>query len=337
MSNYNQAKFIKQAVESVLSQKTNFKFVLTIVDDNSTKDNSVEIIKDYANSYPDIIKPIFAKQNVGYLGNVLRASQDLNTKYFALLDADDYYTDENKLQKAFDFLESNPHYTIYSTNTLRVYDDGRRVPYINTDIKEKDFTFDDYVADNAVLPCTPGLVFRNVIFSKGVPQLLKDAIGTISERSFEGDGARFPMHLYYGKAKFVNHIDGIYRVTNDGIWMRLSDFDRGVLIAKMFADLAKFFDAKYKIAFLAKSYIYAKEALRTLKLKYDFANPATAAFQQSSFIVLHSVLSQTLEHKDEVNEYIKNNPIKKKINLKNKIRLMLFNKLEKSLQSKNLI
>ena len=58
MSNYNQEKFIEQAIESVLAQETDFDWQLIITDDHSTKDNSVEIIKRYAEKYPDKIKAL---------------------------------------------------------------------------------------------------------------------------------------------------------------------------------------------------------------------------------------------------------------------------------------
>lgn len=60
MSNYNQAHFIRQAIDSVLSQKTTFPWQLIITDDNSTKDNSKDIILEYQKRYPDRILYIFS-------------------------------------------------------------------------------------------------------------------------------------------------------------------------------------------------------------------------------------------------------------------------------------
>ena len=100
MSNYNQANLIGGAIDSVLAQKTNFPFQLIITDDNSVKDDSVNVLKQYEKKYPDIIKVLYNKENGRYLKNVLRAKAITKTPYFTLLDADDYWTDENYLQNA---------------------------------------------------------------------------------------------------------------------------------------------------------------------------------------------------------------------------------------------
>lgn len=87
MSNYNQEQYIEKAIESVLAQKTNFDWQLIITDDNSVKDNSVEIIKKYAEKYPEKIVALLNKENGRYLKNVLRAKAITKTPYFTLLDA----------------------------------------------------------------------------------------------------------------------------------------------------------------------------------------------------------------------------------------------------------
>ena len=54
---YNHEKYLRQCLDGFLMQKTNFKFEVLIHDDAST-DSSTDIIKEYENKYPDIIKPI---------------------------------------------------------------------------------------------------------------------------------------------------------------------------------------------------------------------------------------------------------------------------------------
>ena len=65
---YNQEKYIKQALDSFIAQKTNFPFVVIVADDCST-DSTPKIIKEYAEKYPEIIKPIFRDKNIGSLEN----------------------------------------------------------------------------------------------------------------------------------------------------------------------------------------------------------------------------------------------------------------------------
>jgi len=98
MTVYNGSKTIEKAIESVISQKVSFKFKMVIADDKST-DQTAKIIKKYQVKYPDIIFPVLREKNIGipyaYYDVVLN---HVNTEYFLILDADDWFTDPNKLQ-----------------------------------------------------------------------------------------------------------------------------------------------------------------------------------------------------------------------------------------------
>ena len=103
---YNQKNYIKDALNSFLMQKTNFKFEVLVGDDCSN-DGTTEIIVEYAKEYPDIIKHIHRESNMGCLANFIDLCESITAKYVAFCDGDDYWTDENKLQKQFDFMEKN--------------------------------------------------------------------------------------------------------------------------------------------------------------------------------------------------------------------------------------
>lgn len=102
---YNHGKYIADAMESVVKQKTNFPFELIIGEDCST-DNTLEIIKKYQEKYKNI-HLISDEKNVGIVANELRVMQQCQGKYIAFCEADDFWTDELKLQKQVDFLEKN--------------------------------------------------------------------------------------------------------------------------------------------------------------------------------------------------------------------------------------
>ncbi|MEW3585141.1 glycosyltransferase family A protein, partial [[Clostridium] symbiosum] len=59
---YNQEKYIRRAIESFLSQRTNFKYEILINDDAST-DETANIIREYEMKYPDYIKPTYQSEN----------------------------------------------------------------------------------------------------------------------------------------------------------------------------------------------------------------------------------------------------------------------------------
>ena len=115
---YNHAPYIRQCLEGFLMQKTSFPFEIIINDDCST-DGTTEIIQEYAEKYPDIIKPIFHDENQ-YLKGVRGMFATFcypraQGKYIALCEGDDYWIDPLKLQKQVDILEKSPHVTMVYT------------------------------------------------------------------------------------------------------------------------------------------------------------------------------------------------------------------------------
>jgi glycosyltransferase involved in cell wall biosynthesis len=65
---YNQVQFVRQTLDGIVSQKTNFRFEVLVNDDCST-DGTTDIIREYEGNYPDIIKPIYHKENQYSKGN----------------------------------------------------------------------------------------------------------------------------------------------------------------------------------------------------------------------------------------------------------------------------
>jgi len=109
MTTYNHRNFIKQAVESVLMQKTNFRYELIIGDDCSP-DNSKEVLIQFKNANPDIINLIIREKNIGGTKNLYDLFMRARGKYVILLEGDDYWTDEFKLKKQVYFLEQHPEF-----------------------------------------------------------------------------------------------------------------------------------------------------------------------------------------------------------------------------------
>lgn len=110
---YNHEKYLKYAIEGFISQKVNVPIEVLIHDDAST-DASQAIIKKYAEKYPDLIKPILQTENQTRQGiSVTMEIQIPRAKgrYIAFCEGDDFWTDENKLQLQYDFLEKNKQYS----------------------------------------------------------------------------------------------------------------------------------------------------------------------------------------------------------------------------------
>ncbi|MFV8339773.1 glycosyltransferase [Flavobacterium sp. LB3P21] len=156
---YNQEQFIAQTIESILLQKTNFSFQLVIGEDCSTDATRI-ICEKYARDYGGKIKLLPSlKKNIGLIANYMRTIKECDGKYIAICDGDDYWIDENKLQKQVDFLDKNPDYSIVYTAVKRLYADSKMVDY-TYNLNEKKLDFDDLIFDNFIHSVTA--LFRNI-------------------------------------------------------------------------------------------------------------------------------------------------------------------------------
>lgn len=126
---YNHENTIARAIESVLNQKTKFNFKVRIYDDASN-DNTFKIIKKYVSNYSDRITLIRRRKNLGEK-NQFYALHDIKTKYFAILDGDDYWCDENKLQIQIEILENNNDCSFCAHNTIIDYNNSYKKKYLN--------------------------------------------------------------------------------------------------------------------------------------------------------------------------------------------------------------
>lgn len=127
---YNHEPFIRQCLEGFVMQQTNFPFEAIVHDDAST-DGTAAIIREYAEKYPDIIKPIYETENQyskhdGSLRKIMDAH--MRGKYIAICEGDDYWIDPLKLQKQVDFMESHPECGLVHTYFNYVDVQGNIIP-----------------------------------------------------------------------------------------------------------------------------------------------------------------------------------------------------------------
>lgn len=112
MPNYNNAPFLKEAIDSILNQ-TFTNFVFLIVDDGST-DKSVEIIKSYSDSRIVILKK---EKNSGIVDALNLGLEKINTNYFIRMDGDDISTPD-RFQMLFNFMEKNSNIGVCGSNIM---------------------------------------------------------------------------------------------------------------------------------------------------------------------------------------------------------------------------
>lgn len=164
---YNHAGYVRKALDSILMQKVNFTYEILIGDDCSL-DESREILKEYRNKNPDIIRLFLRDKNIGATKNGYDLYQKAKGKYIAQLEGDDYWSDENKLQKQINFLRKNEEYIGCSHLCTVVDENGTSRPEKNQNkvdtywyYSKSEFTFKD--SENGKYPGHfSSLVYHNI-------------------------------------------------------------------------------------------------------------------------------------------------------------------------------
>lgn len=169
---YNQVDYIEECMDSILSQKTSFKFELLINDDCSN-DGTREKIEEYASRFPDVVKPVFHSSNQSSKG-INPTSEFLFPRaagrYYALCEGDDFWVDDNKLQIQYDLMEKNPETMLCGHASANVSADERKILGLNRPFGGTGFyTFRDFVGIKQIPPmATASLFIRKEAYEKYV-------------------------------------------------------------------------------------------------------------------------------------------------------------------------
>lgn len=204
---YNQEKYIKEAIESVLEQKTSYKFEVLLADDCSS-DGTGKICEEYAKEYPEIIRNIKRDKNLGATQNILDAGSFSNGKYITVLEGDDYWIDKNKIQMQIDFLEKNKDYVGISHLQEGRDLKGNFLGNFPANIKEDtDFSIND-LENGKNYSCSTCL-YKNIYKNK---KYLKDIKYLFSLHSIVGDLQLMFYLTTIGKIYVINKPMMVYRV-----------------------------------------------------------------------------------------------------------------------------
>ena len=172
---YNQEAYIRDALEGFVKQKTNFRYEVLIHDDAST-DRTAEIIREYEEKYPDLIKPILQTVNQYSLGltnvsgtwNFPRAVKN-GSKYIAMCEGDDYWIDEHKLQRQVDYLEAHSDCSL-AFHSAKVEVQGSAV----TERMMRPYQNDRMVTPEEIIDKTSGYATASLMFRTEMVKELPD-------------------------------------------------------------------------------------------------------------------------------------------------------------------
>ncbi|MBE6286830.1 MAG: glycosyltransferase family 2 protein [Mediterranea massiliensis] len=268
ITTYNLEKYIAQALDSVLSQKTNFDYKIIIADDCSS-DNTINILSDYQTCYPEIIELMTTPVNLGSLANSNRIFDGLQSQYFTFLDGDDYWIKDTMLQEQVDFLDSHPKYSICGANTYYLKNDKLDGYVIPKDKTGKTYSFDDYLNYKMPFVHTSSILVRNTIFINGLPKCYKEVVGTFEDCALRGEDFRRIIHLEQGAAYIMDDFFSVYRIHDKGIWQGSSVGKRLIEGAIGENFYKKFFGNKYGNVFVQRSQKTYQSLIRTLLIDFS--------------------------------------------------------------------
>lgn len=211
---YNHEKFIRDAIEGVLAQQTDFKYELILHDDASA-DRTREIIEQYAGKYPGVVQAMIQEKN--QFGEHRIYPEFLfpavKGKYIAFCEGDDYWTDEHKLQRQVDFLEAHPEYSLCMHNAVkRNYETGEE-KLLDTFPEEGTYSQKEQMLAGlgTNFPAFASLVFRTNLL-KGIPDFF-----------LASNVLDYPIRQYLasrGKVYYFKDSMSVYRVATPQSYMK---------------------------------------------------------------------------------------------------------------------
>ncbi len=142
---YNMEGYLYQLLDSILMQKTSFRYEI-VVDDDCSPDNSRKILMEYKEKYPDVFKLSLRDQNVGGSRNMYGVLKQCQGKYIAILEGDDWWEADDKLQYQYDFMEAHPEYVGMYCNSWCELSRTESIQKVRRDIKKPMvFTIKDFM------------------------------------------------------------------------------------------------------------------------------------------------------------------------------------------------
>ena len=218
---YNHEKYLRKCLDGFVMQKTNFAYEVLIHDDAST-DHSADIIREYEQKYPNIIKPIYQTENqyskgvrISWVYQYPRA----RGKYIALCEGDDYWCDENKLQAQFDAMEEHPEVVFCACRVQEVSEDDtpKERFYPQEEIQTKQLSqnevFELIISENNYPFQTSSYFIKKEMVDSLVSEQPKFVLA-----SPVGDVPLILFCLSHGEFIYINRVMSHYRLGGIGSW-----------------------------------------------------------------------------------------------------------------------
>ena len=208
---YNHAQFISQAIESALAQKGDFIHEIIISDDGST-DETPEIIRKYEEKYPDEIRNISSKKNIGISENYKKAFNEAGGEYIAILEGDDYWIDDKKNITQANYFKANKFLNIVFSKIEVVNVDGKNKNELSRQKGLKEIlTGSDFANDENL----------NLIANFSSTMFKSEAVKNLPSIVYSPRINEISVAFYMdriGKIGFINKVMSVYRLNPNSVW-----------------------------------------------------------------------------------------------------------------------
>ncbi len=247
---YNKEKYLKTWAESLAKQTFLDNMQILVIEDCST-DGSLKLLKKLVKKYNLPVKILRNEKNRGLLYNIRKAynallTPEFSTKYFAVLDADDYYIASDKVEKAINFLESHSDFSAYVCNYILSYSNAEDKVALPKTLPNTIFT---------KMNGTPFFQTCATTFRNNFKQDFLDRIDYFTdEKKFticEGDAFRNAIAFGFGKIYFENSVDALWRC-DIGDWGTLSEFEQNLCNMIGYRELFEIYSEKFGVDLNAK-------------------------------------------------------------------------------------
>jgi|GEM_PF-608710 len=205
---YFAGEYVREAIESILMQETEYTYEIVINDDCSG-DDTWKIISEYASKYPSVISAVRNEKNLGLSANVLATKLRCRGQYIVNLSGDDYWINKHKIQKQVDFLKNRPEYVGVGSKVEIRYDDLKVASsYYPAEVElGKDFTKESY--NRGVNLPSHGFMIRNIF----VNSQKRDLINRVYAVSATVDDLYDPiLYLQFGKIYIMEEATCAHRI-----------------------------------------------------------------------------------------------------------------------------
>lgn len=240
---YNHEKYIKDALKSIVAQKTSFNYEVLVGDDCSS-DETLAILMDYQTRYPNLIKIFNRKVNMGATKNLSLLFKECSGKYIALLDGDDYWLNPNRLQILKDNLENSDFVCISHVRERRDMEGNLLGHDPEPSVVNKIFTMNDFL--NGKRFSVTGSIFVNFFKDEST-----DYLEYIQATRNVADYQLVMCLLDLGDVYTLKDILGVYRVRGgmeeSNYNSITTPFNQYVDHMKIITATENFFNGKYNL------------------------------------------------------------------------------------------